>query len=83
VGVIFRIMISGDQIRDGRSLLRWSARELGQKAGVGMATVQRLESGKRDIGTFKFGILQKIKDALEAGGIEFLDDGSVKRRKTE
>jgi transcriptional regulator with XRE-family HTH domain len=83
MGVIFRIMITGDQIRDGRSLLRWSARELGEKADVGMATVQRLEAGKTKVGAAKFETLQKIKSALESGGIEFLDDGSVKRRKPE
>jgi transcriptional regulator with XRE-family HTH domain len=76
-------MITMDQIRDGRNLLRWSARELGDKAGVGMATVQRLESGRTPIGSAKLDTLQKIKSALETGGVEFLDDGSVKRRKAE
>jgi transcriptional regulator with XRE-family HTH domain len=76
-------MINKDQIRDGRNLLRWSARELGEKAGVGMATVQRLESGRTPAGSAKFDTLQKIKSALEAGGVEFLEDGSVKRRKAE
>lgn len=83
MGVIFSIMITKDQIRDGRNLLRWSARQLGNKAGVGMATIQRLEAGTTKIGSSKLDTLQKIKSALENGGVQFLDDGSVKRRKTE
>jgi len=81
MGVIFRIMITRDQIRDGRNLLRWSARRLGEEAGIGMATVQRLEAGTTEIRSAKFDTLQRIKDALETGGVEFLDDGSVRRRK--
>jgi transcriptional regulator with XRE-family HTH domain len=78
---IFLIVITKDQIRDGRALLRWSARELSEKAGVGMATIQRLESGERPVGVAKLDTLIKIKTALESGGIELLEDGNVRRKR--
>ena len=38
-------MLTSDQIRLARALLRWSARELAQKSGVHITTVQRIERG--------------------------------------
>ena len=36
-------MITGAQIRMARGYLRWSAKELGEKAGVAESTVKRME----------------------------------------
>jgi predicted transcriptional regulator len=74
------IVLTKDQIRDGRALLRWSARKLGEEASVGLATIQRLEADDEAVDAAKFGTIKRIRKALEDGGIEFLPDGSVRRR---
>ncbi len=68
-------MLNSNQIRAARGLLRWSARELAQKAGVHIATVQRMERCPGPVqGTVES--LRRVQHALEAAGVEFLgDDG--------
>jgi transcriptional regulator with XRE-family HTH domain len=73
-------MVTKDQVRDARLLLRWTARELAEKAGVRRETIQRIETGKVDIEKSNFATIMGIRGALEAGGIEFLEDGSVRRK---
>ena len=60
------------QIRAGRALLGWSQTELARTAGVGLATLQRIE--KND-GVVKgnFSTILKIQKALERAGIVFTD----------
>ena len=63
-------MLISEQLRAARAFLHWSARELAQRAGVHIATVQRMESGKGPVrGTVH--TLAKIQCALEAAGVEF------------
>lgn len=66
-------MISAEQIRAGRALLGISAAELGQRAAVGLATVQRFELAL-GIPPSRSGTLERVKIALEAAGIEFVGD---------
>ena len=66
-------MLTSHQIRAARGLLRWSARELAQRAGVHVATVQRMERCEGPVqGTVES--LRKVQHALEAAGVEFLGD---------
>ena len=77
-------MVTSDQIRSARAMLRWSAQKLATKAGVGVSTVQRMEnavgvpsaSGKN---------LEAVQRALEAGGVAFTNGGEpgVKLRRRE
>jgi transcriptional regulator with XRE-family HTH domain len=61
-----------DQLRAARSLLGWSQSELAARAGLSLPTVKRLEGG--------FGprvsddAKAKLQKAIEAAGIEFLDE---------
>jgi len=61
-----------DQLRAARSLLGWSQSELAARAGLSLPTVKRLEGG--------FGprvsedAQAKLQKAIEAAGIEFLDE---------
>ena len=66
-------MLTSDHIRAARALLRWSARELAQTAGVHTATVRRME---RADGALRVTVdsLRKVQGALEAAGVEFLPD---------
>ncbi len=64
-------MLTPNQIRAARALLGWSARELSVRAGVHVATVQRMERGQGHVrGNVES--LRKVERALEAAGIEFL-----------
>ncbi len=77
-------MVTSDQIRSARAMLRWSAQKLATKAGLGVSTVQRMEnavgvpsaSGKN---------LDAVQRALEAGGVTFTngDEPGVKLRRRE
>jgi transcriptional regulator with XRE-family HTH domain len=63
------------QIRAARALLGWSQSQLARKAGVGLATLQRIEQHE---GIVKGNIstILKIQKALEQADIHFIgDDG--------
>jgi transcriptional regulator with XRE-family HTH domain len=64
------IMLTADQIRAARALVRWSARELAENAGVSLPTVQRLEAAK-GVPSTSVKTLSSIKAALESAGVEF------------
>jgi len=63
------------QIRAARALLGWSQTKLARSAGVGLATLQRLEQSN---GVVKgnFATVLKIQKALEGAGISFSDDSA-------
>ena len=63
-------MLTPGQIRAARAFLGWSARELAERAGVHMATVQRIE---RRNGPLRANVdsLHKIEQTLGTAGIEF------------
>ncbi len=64
-------MITSDQIRAARALLKWSAEDLANEAKVGIATVRRFELNK-GVPSGQVRILGALKATLEAGGIEFI-----------
>ena len=64
-------MIVGLQIRAARAMLRWTAAELGRKAGVSLPTIQRIERVD-GVPTSRGDTLSRIEEALMAGGIEFI-----------
>lgn len=67
--------LSGAQIRAARALVRWSARDLARAAALGVNTIRRAElvddrtsmTAANDIA---------VRRALEAAGVEFIDNGS-------
>jgi transcriptional regulator with XRE-family HTH domain len=61
------------QIRAARALLGWSQSKLARAAGVGLATLQRIEQNE---GVVKgnFSTILKIQNVLERSGIQFTDD---------
>jgi transcriptional regulator with XRE-family HTH domain len=63
------------QIRAARALLGWSQDKLARAAGVGLATLQRIEQNE---GVVKgnFSTILKIQKVLEQAGIHFIDDES-------
>jgi transcriptional regulator with XRE-family HTH domain len=77
-------MLTSDQIRAARALVRWSARELAEKADLSLPTIQRLEAAE-GVPSTSVQTLIAIKAALEKMGVEFTDGEApgvrLKKRK--
>jgi transcriptional regulator with XRE-family HTH domain len=71
-------MITPAQCRMARSALRWKAQDLADRAHVSRNTVTRfeLEQGPPNESTMVL-----LRQALEAAGVEFRPDGSVRLRE--
>src|SRR5712692_7534204 len=67
------LMRYSSQIRAARALLGWNQGKLARAAGVGLATLQRIEQNE---GVVKgnFSTILKIQKALEQAGVHFTDD---------
>jgi transcriptional regulator with XRE-family HTH domain len=52
-------------------LLKWSADELAQKAGVGIATIRRFENSI-GVPAGQMRVIAALKTAMEMGGVEFI-----------
>jgi transcriptional regulator with XRE-family HTH domain len=61
------------QIRAARALLGWSQDKLARAAGVGLATLQRIEQNEGVV-RGNFSTVLKIQKALEQAGVHFTDD---------
>src|SRR4051794_10460121 len=75
------MLITPDQIRAARALLRMDQEELARRASVSVVTVRRLEApdGLSKVG---LGILDGVQRALEAAGAEFVERGVRQRAWT-
>jgi len=72
-------MISSEQIRAARALLRLEQDELARRAKLSVTTMRRLETengAKRVAPT----TVERVKHVLEEAGAEFIEEG-VRRRK--
>lgn len=69
-------MITGTQIRAGRALLAWSQSRLAEAADVSLPTIKRIEAfGNEVSGAARTN--EKVRLALEAAGIVFIDDDAA------
>ena len=66
-------MITAEQIRAARALLRWSAQELANRSGIGFRTIQRFES-EHGIPASRSKNLATIRKVLENAGVFFTDE---------
>jgi transcriptional regulator with XRE-family HTH domain len=67
-------MLTPDQLRAARSLVKWSREDLAKKSGVAAVTIKGFELLGADS---KISTLNKLRRALEAAGVEFIDDGDA------
>jgi transcriptional regulator with XRE-family HTH domain len=69
-------MITGAQMRAARALLGIDQRELAQRSGLSLPTIQRMETSD---GVIRGNVdsLMKLVEALAAAGIELIGEGSV------
>ncbi len=64
-------VVTSEQIRAARALLRWSAQELADRSGIGVATILRLEQ-QDGVPTGRSHTLLGLQQTLEAAGVEFI-----------
>jgi transcriptional regulator with XRE-family HTH domain len=64
-------LITSDQIRAARALLRWSGKDLAEKTGLGFSTLMRLEV-LDGVPSAQAKTLENIQKAFEKAGIEFI-----------
>ena len=69
-------MITSSQMRAARALLRIDQRELAQRCGLSLPTIQRMEASD---GVVRGNVdsLMKLVDALAKNGIELIGEGVI------
>ena len=69
-------MITGAQMRAARALLEIDQRQLAERCGLSLPTIQRMEASD---GVIRGNVdsLMKLIDALAAAGIELIGEGAV------
>ncbi len=70
-------MLTGGQVRAARGLLGWNQQGLADAAGIGFATIQRLER-QNGIVSGNIGTIEKLIVAFENAGIEFIEENGGK-----
>jgi transcriptional regulator with XRE-family HTH domain len=63
--------LSGVQIRAARAMLRWSAKDAAEKAGISLPTIQRFEQ-QDGVPPSRSQTLLDLKRAFEEAGLEFI-----------
>ncbi len=66
-------MLTGEQMRGARAMLRIEQAELAKAAGVSLETVKRLESMRGTVSA-QLSTVTAIRRALEGAGVIFLDE---------
>ena len=64
-------MITSEQIRAARQLIRITANQLADASGVGIATIRRFEL-MEGVPSGNARLLKSIQSALEIAGVEFI-----------
>ena len=67
------LKVSIRQLKAARTLIGWSQEELASAAGISLPTIKRLEAADGLLGGRET-TAQKIRNALEKAGIEFIDE---------
>ena len=67
------LALRSELIRAARALLRWEQRDLAKASSVSLPTIKRLES-KPGIMAAHMSTTVALRKALEAAGIEFIDE---------
>jgi len=79
-------MLSCEQLRAARAILRWRAIDLAEKAGVNLSTIQRAEKADGPVPMMPANE-KAVQQALEVGGVEFIPENGggagVRLRKSD
>jgi predicted transcriptional regulator len=72
------VMLTAEQLRGSRAMLRLSVEDLAAAAGIGPATIKRMEASTGMLGSSKYTTLERLRKALEDAGVIFNEDGSIR-----
>jgi transcriptional regulator with XRE-family HTH domain len=67
--------LTSAQLRAARALLRWSAEDLARRSALGVTTIRRAELTESET-SLTAANDQAVRRALEAAGVEFIDENS-------
>jgi transcriptional regulator with XRE-family HTH domain len=73
-------MITPEQIKAARALLRMEQEELARRAGVSVTTIRRVEAADREYAVAE-DTAAGVRNALQEAGIEFIHEGVRRIRK--
>lgn len=73
-------MITSEQIRAARALLRIEQDDLARRAHLSITTIRRIEAAKGAVRVAE-ATVDRIRQVLEAEGAEFIADGVRRRRR--
>lgn len=65
-------MLTSEQVRAARALLRWEQKELADACGVSLPSIKRLETQRGELAA-QPRTVDAIRNALEAAGVIFID----------
>lgn len=63
--------ITGNQLRAARALRGWQQRDLAEAAGIGIATIERMEASGPAVIESRDTTIAKVIGALEGAGVTF------------
>ena len=66
--------LTAEQLRAARALLRWEQTAVAERAKVSVETIKRLERMDGLLAAAKVGTVSAIQAALEAAGVEFIEE---------
>ena len=66
--------MTAEQLRGARAMLRMDQAEIAKRAGVSLETIKRLERLQGALDGSRVGTISAIRAALEAAGVEFIDE---------
>lgn len=67
-------MLTAEQLRAARALMRWDQAVVAARGGVSLETIKRLEKMDGPLLATKAGTLQALRNAFEAAGVEFIPE---------
>lgn len=65
-------MLSAEQLRAARALIRWDQATIADRAGVSIETIKRLEKMDGPLMSTKTATLHVLEEAFKAAGVEFI-----------
>lgn len=70
------MLITPEQIRAARALLKWRASDLAEHAGLSLASIQRME---QDHGTDRASAknVESVRRALDDAGVDFIPENGA------
>nr|WP_117196390.1 helix-turn-helix transcriptional regulator [Rhizobium terrae] len=69
-------MITSEQVRAARALLRWEQKDLAEASGVSLPSLKRLETQPGALSAHSRTV-EAIQSAFESAGVIFLGDGET------